>query len=127
MKRPEKPVTMTNKTAHLFRLLYASYNLDPASVDTNIHAANLSAELVNHPKGATVTLLEPHVIPRYFGVVYLLGEFGVRVQKRALDASVVLLLSRKAEPEMPEWVDSRVMWEREPEYRPGFVLLDEVA
>ena len=118
---------MTNKTAHLFRLVCASFNLDAASVDTNIHAANLSAELAHHPKGATVCLLEPFKVPRYFGVVCLLDSFGVRVQKRALNAGVVLLMSPAAEPEMPSWVDSRVMWERESEYRPSFVLLDEVA
>ena len=127
--------TANNRPAQLFRALHASFNVDPASGDTNIHAANLSAELAHHPKGAAVCLLEPTVIPRYFGVVCLLEFFGVRVQKRVLGDGVMVFLGRCGEPEMPKWVDSRVMWERLPEdadatsskHHPRFVLLDEVA
>lgn len=87
--------------ARRWRELCVAYFHDPADPRVDTAAVNMLAALAPYPNGAHVCVLREGSVERYFGLVYVLAQYGMKLLKKHRKAGGVLVTIKLEETPAP--------------------------
>lgn len=105
---------MTETFPHLWHSLTQAFAEDATAARVEELAAHFAARVGGALYNPCLGLFSAEVVARYYGVVYLLGEYGIALRRRdRADGEGVFLYAEVKELEPSEFAGARV-WVKRP-------------